>query len=483
MNLRKVLLLLLITVSYPTFAQKCNCEDNFYWLKKNFEQNDAGFQYIIDKKGLTEYQNHNILFIKKAKKSKDLNECRNILFDWLLFFRPTHLSLAINKDFITQSSSKTNSESEKKWETLVLNQEELKNNLSSVVQPGFEGIWTSGPYTIGVIRKNKEYIGYILEAKGTKWKQYDVKFKIKENLDQNYSSLYYLGDYSSQKFNEVKLIGNNLLKIGFVSLKRVFPDYLENNPEITNYIESLMTQKPFFKEISDQTVLLRIPSFNYSDKKEIDSILVANKELIISKENLIIDVRNNGGGSDASFQKIIPYLYTNPIRTIGVEYLSTAQNNKRMEDFIADPDWSSEEKKWARKGLEKLNSNIGKFINLEEHIVEEQKLDVVYPNPKNIGIIINESNASTTEEFLLIAKQSKKVKLFGTTTEGVLDISNMYFVDSPCKDLKLGYSLSKSSRIPDMQIDQKGIQPDYYIDKTINDYDWIRFTENILKAN
>lgn len=59
----------------------------------------------------------------------------------------------------------------------------------------------------------------------------------------------------------------------------------------------------------------------------------------------------------------------------------------------------------------------------------------------------------------------------------------MHFVDFPCKDLKLGYSLSKSLRIPDMEVDQKGIQPDFYIDKTIKDYDWVRFTENILKAN
>ena len=224
-------------------------------------------------------------------------------------------------------------------------------------------------------------------------------------------------------------------------------------------------------------------SFYYSNKKTIDSILAANKQLILSKENLIIDLRNNGGGADASFQEIIPYLYTNPIRTIGTEYLSTVQNNKRMEEFIADPDWSPEEKEWARKGLEKLNSNIGKFVSLGDAIVSERKLDIVYSNPKNVGIIINENNASTTEEFLLQAKQSKKVKLFGTTTEGVLDITNMYFVDFPCKDLKLGYSLSKSLRIPGMQIDEKGIQPDYYIDKTINDYDWITFTENILKAN
>jgi hypothetical protein len=63
---------------------------------------------------------------------------------------------------------------------------------------------------------------------------------------------------------------------------------------------------------------------------------------------------------------------------------------------------------------------------------------------------------------------------------GVLDISNMYFINSPCNEYKLGYSLTRSKRIPDFTIDDKGIQPDYYIDKTIPKYDWIDFVNKIL---
>jgi len=94
---------------------------------------------------------------------------------------------------------------------------------------------------------------------------------------------------------------------------------------------------------------------------------------------------------------------------------------------------------------------------LNKFPVRKTTLDTVYEYPKNIGIIINENNGSTTEQFLLAAKQSKKVKLFGTTTMGVLDISNMHFVQSPCEEFKLGYCLSKSMRIPHMTIDNKGI--------------------------
>ena len=77
--------------------------------------------------------------------------------------------------------------------------------------------------------------------------------------------------------------------------------------------------------------------------------------------------------------------------------------------------------------------------------------------------------------------KSKKVKLFGTTTSGVLDISNMYFVKSPCEQFELGYSLSRSMRIPEMTIDNVGIQPDYYIDKSIPKYEWVEFVTKTLK--
>ncbi|MFB3386869.1 S41 family peptidase [Flavobacterium sp. LAR06] len=483
MNLKKLALTLLIVISYNTYAQKCSCEDNFNWLKKNFEENDAGFQYVIDQKGLIEYQNHSALFAKKVKKINDLKECRTILLDWLHFFRPAHLSLEINQDYVNKTASQTKTEPAKNWEKLQITEEELKSRTSKNTQPTFEGIWSSPPYTIGVAKVNDEFIGYVLDVKGTKWSQYQVKFKMKQNLDKTYSAVYFMGDFSSQKFSNVQLIGSNFLKIGFISLKRVFPNNFKEDSDISNYLESLTAQRPFIKEISNKSVLLRIPSFNYSNKKVVDSILLANNKLILSKENLIIDLRNNGGGSDATFQKIIPYLYTNPIRTVGVEFLSTVQNNKRMQGFMADSDWSAEEKDWAKKGLEKLNANMGKFVNLNEKAVDEHRLDSIYVYPKNVAIIINENNGSTTEQFLLTAKQSKKVKLFGTTTEGVLDISNMHFIDFPCKDLKLGYSLSKSLRIPGMQIDGKGIQPDYYIDKSIPDQEWLKFTENILNVN
>ncbi|MGR3857667.1 S41 family peptidase [Chryseobacterium indologenes] len=251
------------------------------------------------------------------------------------------------------------------------------------------------------------------------------------------------------------------------------------------YYEAIKAQKPFLKPLNKTTLFLRIPSFNGALKKDIDSVITANKSKIESTENLIIDIRYNGGGSDNSFAKIIPYLYTNPVRSVRTQFYSTKLNNQRMLDLYENYQKygiPEDEREYLKKAYDKLSQNLGKYVSLQDDgsTVGINKMDKIYPYPKNVGIIINNGNGSTAEEFLLAARQSKKVKLFGTTTAGVLDISNMYFVNSPCNEFKLGYSLSKSFRIPDMAIDGKGIQPDYFIDQTIPDYQWIDYVNNVL---
>jgi len=57
----------------------------------------------------------------------------------------------------------------------------------------------------------------------------------------------------------------------------------------------------------------------------------------------------------------------------------------------------------------------------------------------------------------------------------------MYFVKSPSGEFELGYCLSRSLRIPEMTVDDKGIQPDFYIGNDIPKYNWIPYTLKIIE--
>ncbi|MEO0339015.1 MAG: S41 family peptidase [Bacteroidota bacterium] len=479
--MKKLLITLIIFLPFLSVAQKCDCASNFKWTKETFEANDAGFAFAIDAKGEQAYQAHNQIYAEKVKNIDQLIECTQTIYQWLTFFRSGHIAIRpLNAQSNQGSGQISNADIIKQyadWEKLEVDLPQFKQYLETKDQHDFEGIWVSEPYEIGIKKVGDQYLGFIIRADGVYWSKSQIKLKINE--DQ--SSTFYMRDHSAQTFDDVELLGNNFLQMGFVTLKRVHPT-LESDPNLANYFKAISADDPYFEQIDAQTTLLRIPRFWASEKVKIDSVINANRATILQTPNLIIDLRDNGGGSDGSFRELLPILYTNPIRTVGVEMFSTPLNNQRMLDFINKEEYGFDEegKKWAQRSYDKLSKRLGEFVMLNEYPVTITSYDEIHEFPKNIGIIINENNGSTTEQFLLAAKQSKKVKLFGTTTIGVLDISNMYFVPSPCQEFELGYSLSKSMRIPDMTIDDKGIQPDYYIDKDIPKYEWIKYVSEIL---
>jgi hypothetical protein len=481
MTKRNLILIILLFTTTFSFAQDCDCKSNYEWVKKTFEENDAGFQYAIKTRGEQTYSDHNKRILEKTLNAKTLSECTPILYEWLKFFRSGHIAIRLNKQ--QQQANPVKSEKQfSDWETYTIKAEDFKKYLDKKKTSEYEGIWETQPYKIGIKKEGDKYIGFIIESGAETWTKGQVKLKFSIKNDEA-NAVLYLRDHSAVESNSLTMMGNNHLQIGDIILSRIYP-IIEDEPKYTQYFKALNAEQPYIEKLNETTLYLRIPSFNQSYKSSIDSVLNANKDKMHLTKNLIIDIRDNGGGSDASYSSIIPYLYTNPIRTVGVEFLSTKLNNQRMLDFINKPEYGfdDEDKKWAKNTYDKLESKLGLFVNLNEHIVSENKMDTIYPFPQNVGVIINEANGSTAEQFLLEAKQSKKVKLFGVTTFGVLDISNMYFVESPCKEFQLGYSLSRSMRIPDFTIDEKGIQPDYYLDKSIPQYEWTEYVSKILNG-
>ncbi len=481
--MKKTILIVLLALPVFVNAQNCDCEKNFNWAKETFEQNDAGFTYAIEKKGRETYEQHNYLFEQKVKNIEDINVCVQTIYEWMKFFRSGHIGVQVMFNPNDETNENTQSEQDiiekfKDWEKIEINVKEFKEYLDTKKEKDFEGIWISEPYEIGIKKVEDKYLGFIIKADGIYWREGQIKFKI----DSSNSSTFYMKNHFPQNFEQTVLIGEDLIEMGFILLSRKYPEIKKEKADIARYIKTMEADSPYFEKVNENTTLLRIPSFAWQQKQKIDSVISANKESILQTPNLIIDIRNNGGGSDESFEELLPLVYTNPIRTIGVELLSTPLNNQRMLDIINEKygKVDDKEKRRYQEYYDKLEQHIGEFVMLNEYPVTITTYDTIYPNPQNIGIIINEFNGSTTEQFLLAAKQSKKVKLFGTTTAGILDISNMYFVPSPCNQFGLAYCISKSKRIPEMAIDGKGIQPDYYIDKDILKYQWTDFVIKVL---
>lgn len=472
-----------VVLSFSANGQTCTCESNFEWVKKTFEKNDAGFQYIINKKGEAAYNIHNQLILERLKAVTTSSECTELLYDWLKFFRSGHIGIErlINETPEPKNIPQTKNEGIA-YETWKGDIPQFEKYINEKKVSDYEGVWETGAYKIGIIKDGTNYVGFIMESDVDSWRKPGlVKLKIEQEGDK-LKTTFFMRDHSPVICGEPEWMGDNYLKTGTVILKRLKPLFQED-PFVENYFKSTNFQVPYLEILNTSTLYLRIPSFDLKYKNNIDSVIQANRDHILKNENLIIDLRDNGGGGDSSFEKLLPLLYTNPVRTVNMELLSTTQNNQQILDYLTNPveyELDKESLEWIKEVYDKMQRRLGDFVNINDEYISITQQDTVYPYPKNVGIIINKGNASTTEQFLLAAKQSKKVKLFGETTWGALDISNMNSIESPCKEFKLWYCLSRSLRIPGMTIDDVGIQPDYYLDRTIPPYKWVEYVNNIL---
>ncbi|MDD4309865.1 MAG: S41 family peptidase [Candidatus Cloacimonetes bacterium] len=456
----------------------------FDWLKQSIEINDAGFFYAIETKGEAAYKKHCKFYRAKAEFAVSINEAILIYQEWLKFFRNNHIGVQLNLPEAQRPGNSIPPIEVSDWATFNYSEAQLRDELAKQDVAGFEGIWSSDPYTIGIKKYGEEYIGFIISAPDTPWKEQQIKLRLVPTDDQgNYKAICYLRDYSPYEVKEAKLMGNNLIFLGFMSYTRVFPSFPDDADALL-YTELMETRKALIKELSPDTLLLRLPSFDSSFQSEVESLLEAHHDRIIKAKNLIIDVRNNGGGSTECFRKITPYLYTNPIQYIGWEFRSSLLSLKKFKEwgmFDSDED-TPESRKQAKALLTKAKNNLGKLVKFDTADFVSTKLDEVLECPKQVAIIMNEKCASATESFLIHAKQSKKTKLYGRTSKGCFDISNMNNIVSPCKRIILRYAMTITKGFPDAAIDDIGIRPDFYLTRSLPEHKWIAYVRSILDA-
>ena len=311
----------LILLLFNASAQQCNCPESFEWMVNTFENNDAGFQYVIDKKGTEDYKKFTAGIREKIKTITNVNDCQDAMMEWLRYFRSGHIGVLV-KDAGEDDKTPPAAEIREKYKNekrTDLNEKQLITILEKKKNKNpIEGIWTDGVYTIGIINDanaGKKYTAFIIKADSVYWmpKQVKAELLLKDD-NKTFAVDYYMKDHSKDS-TTAKLINDSgsLLFMHNDYWKRTYPKCSLQRKK--NYYVSFSSSKlPFAETLSDKTLYLRIPSFEAEQKKAIDSALAKFDHLITTTPNLIIDIRNGTGGSDASYRNIIPYLYTNPIR-------------------------------------------------------------------------------------------------------------------------------------------------------------------------
>ena len=225
---------------------------------------------------------------------------------------------------------------------------------------------------------------------------------------------------------------------------------------------------PSFQILSTSTALITLPSFETAFKDQVAKLVTDHRSDILEHPNLIIDVRGNGGGSDAVYQPLMPFLRANPVHQFGVEFLATPENVKSTETMAKEVAETCPECAASIAAMAKRMQDAppGTFVSAgpdEDHFPAE-----VTSNPQRVALLIDRRCGSSCEQFALDARRHYKVKLFGRPTFGALDYSNLRPTDLPSGKRQIWRATSRSRRLPELPIDGIGVQPDQLFKRPTN---------------
>jgi len=448
------MLFFLLMISLSAFAQErddCSCSLNLKEIITDIETNYPGYNhktnmgkhpaYILIKKNV----------IDDASKTTVREGCFYIIEKYLSFFKDNHIIFVDNKTSPKQ---------------IPLNDK----NLNKTRQDDLTGIWrkVGDSLTVKIIKEDKStYNAYILKTTESYGHLGNVHFALIGN-ENEFKIRKYSGWLTTYLLRGRRL-GQLIIEPDGIWQK------VEKGIEKKSRQNKLGTSNDAFtyQPIGKGSYYLGIPAFNIKEKK-FDSLIV-NKiipEILDSKtKHLIIDLRNNAGGN-GSFLSLIRMIYDKPFAIPG-DFVYATPSIIGKYQIAADAGST-----YHKMMLPKLITNIGGFVQKDSL---RAKMREIYDYPQKVSIITNENCGSSTEYFLLLAKHSSKVKIYGRHTSGTLDYSELFSSEKlSCAGYNYMRPTSKAFYTDIKPIDNKGILPDVDLSRYPDD-EWIDLIINEQK--
>lgn len=405
-------------------------------------------------------------FVNKVifENKQDTFKAMAIIVD---FFQDRHLDLIRTKQSmsIDTISAKKNLKKIKTY----LTKKKRKNT--------YEGYWLNdyNNCIIGLKHEGKnKYSGYVIESRDSSLLFPGIIAYELDSITPNNFFTKFTSDYSgSITYLRSMFRSDSILIMGANGKWK----------KLKNYNHAVINCLPIFNEtataqlLDSTNFLITIPLSSSLNVNAVDSLVKANYKLITNVKNLIIDIRQNMGGTVRAYHPLLPFIYTQPIEKINAALYCSIDGIQQTKDNIASYIQkrnidSSFLKDW--QDLVKMEEDsIGKFIT---GTADTLRYDSVMPYPQNVGIIINYANQSAAEIMLLDCKQSSKVTLFGEHTMGAIDYLDYYPLNFPSKKYQLKVATTKRI-IPlrGAKLDYKGIYPDVEIKDSVEN--WVNFVK------
>lgn len=237
----------------------------------------------------------------------------------------------------------------------------------------------------------------------------------------------------------------------------------------TNVNRGIKEPSCIYKFIKQDCYYIKLT--NFFDEQDISSIVDHASKDITCTKNLIIDLRNNCGGSDTEFLPLLKFLlaendtmFGKPIFTEEDDILYTERNAdgriKLYKEYL-ESTTSDEVRNYFIEQIEEQIRNKGKGF------LPAKPDEFLFPTsgthyPEKVVVLTDCNCASSAESFVEIASRLQKVTVIGRPTMGINDYANLTRFDFG--EYVLHYPTSRSRAIDSGNGTRgKGLQPDIYV--------------------
>lgn len=293
----KRLILLLVFVfsifnnSYSQ-SENCSCKTDLAFLDNKIRKTPA---FKINKKA---YEISYSKIVKEVTSINSIFDCHSLLNELLISLNDNHSRIySIDQGFTDEVNSNPEKFLEFKKSELYnaypkpkIDLDSLKSVLSTKTKTSVEGIYTKENYmTIGVYKNNDNYKAIILDSQSDVWQIGEIMYTL---IPFGNEFLLNIGGGITSK----RLIAyTERIENGFFYFMGFQKDVTQKN-----YASKTPSEDTYYREeLSDEITYLQIGSFN-SWNPTLANALKFYKSLegTLNKSNLVVDLRNNGGGGD-----------------------------------------------------------------------------------------------------------------------------------------------------------------------------------------
>ncbi len=364
----------------------------------------------------------------------DRAQCHALLQEYIGFFDDPHLFLLEAPEFFKEDLAHFQSMAEHEPAGRVL----AAYRQADVSTDPIIGRWSTGKNEVVIIPdgKGKGFAAFKLPLDGGASSSSEVVARFTRS-GADYEALYFRSDKVPVR-RPARIDRGVALNIFGTVWGRVFPDAVQQ--------PSFRPDDPLaptLEFVDERTALLTLPSFDFSHKAALDSLIEANKAAITSRDLLIVDLRGNIGGSSLFISPLVPLFRQDadpPIRagSLAGSYVLASPGIIRIHAALLDRLTSAGTYRDIVESLvSRMRASQNELVPYAVTAEHKAYLDEAAQNffgapaasgqahVEHVAFLTDEHTISAPEAALLALRDHPRVTLFGRNTAGATDYQNV----------------------------------------------------------